>query len=57
MNFKELVCVNPQGELEVWQQYKGKWDINYNDCHAFYIPEPWEHQPPEFWGREVLSEL
>ena len=55
---KELVCVAPDGSLEVWEQ-----DLDITDGHSiFYGMDPLDFHTvdfgsPEFWGREVLGEL
>lgn len=77
---KELVCVNPQGDLEIWHcgawftssESEGVWirqwleglhlmpvvDCDYDqDDYRFQEIYEQQKQPPEFWGREVLSEL
>lgn len=54
MNPNQFVCVNPQGEIEVWEydDFRGTW---YMDGGEFYQLDLFHG--PEFWGRETLGEL
>lgn len=65
---KELVCVAPDGSLEVWEQVLHPsltWCIQAGDqrtpkeTYLDYIDivDNYFERRPEFWGREVLGEL
>lgn len=61
---RELVCVAPDGSLEVWHPMgSGYWaqytsySFNNGDVVSDHvIPKVLEYGP-QFWGREVLGEL
>lgn len=58
-----LVCIAPDGSLEVWT--KQQWllaqpfrvDLYQEDLHPYGDNSLILYTSPEFWGREVLSEL
>jgi hypothetical protein len=61
---KELVCMAPDGSLEVWTRlpfpFHG-WDVQTFRWQEYpgadVLDFDWGKQPPEFWGRVVLGEL
>lgn len=65
-----LVCVSPEGELEVWEysgrqlpensdDYIYRWKISYSlDLRpSFGVAKSLRKRNPEDFGREVLGEL
>lgn len=65
---KEIVCVAPDGSLEVWKRIKyyetitNDFSVSTNFSHlgTFKISPIFHYTPlmsPEFWGREVLGDL
>lgn len=52
---KQLLCVSPSGELEVWYLDDTTW---YMDSYSYdeWFPGVYRHHGPEYWGREVLDE-
>ena len=53
----EIVCMSPDGRLEVWTRDFGKyhWDVELNSWGSCFTVSYWSW--PEFWGREVLGDL
>jgi len=56
--------MSPTGELEVWMKFKDKhfshninWKIAHNEFTTSFLGCWIRVSSPEFWGREVLSEL
>ncbi len=54
---KPLVCVAPDGSLEVWVwvDHRG-WVLNNEKWAIFNVCYDRDYDP-KFWGREVLGEL
>jgi hypothetical protein len=58
---KPLVCVAPDGSLEVWRFVDDDLSVANHfsmwNGHAEFRMGPGDGYGPEFWGREVLGEL
>lgn len=59
-----LVCVAPDGTLEVWERRDREYIISIDDFAMACMPRViWDRNPeqikfgPEYWGREVLGKL
>jgi len=57
-DMSEIVCVAPDGSLEVWRKSRTIsdrpfWLVGFDEY--FWDTVPWF--VPEFWGREVLGPL
>ena len=68
---KAHLCVNPEGDLEVWRQApSGGWQANFAEIDGAITPDPYKlysygdddsplifhmNHGPKFWGREIVE--